>query len=264
MKYSMPTIKYKNTPIYYTSEGKGKNLVFLHGFLENISMWKQIIPTFTKNYRVVCIDLLGHGKSGNLGYIHPMEEQAKMIKSVLDLLNLRKYILIGHSMGGYVSLAFAELFPNNINGMCLMNSSALPDSKEKLENRVRGIAAVKNKASIFVKMAIPNLFSKENVARFPEEIQEITKEALIISKQGIIASLEGMKIRKDRTSILRSGRFPMLMIISKKDPALNYQCLIDQVKNTNVKIVEFPDGHMSHVENKTDLISAFKIFINSI
>ena len=264
MKFCMPTIKYKNTPIYYTSEGKGSNIVFLHGFLENISMWKEITPTLIKKHRVVCIDLLGHGKTGNLGYIHTMEEQAKMIKLVLDHLNLRKYILIGHSMGGYVSLAFAELFPNNIKGMCLMNSSALPDSKEKLENRIRGIAAVKNKPSIFVKMAIPNLFSKENVERFPKEIQEITMEAMKISKQGIIASLEGMKIRKDRTSILRLGKFPILMIISKKDPALNYQCLIDQVKNTNVKIVEFPDGHMSHVENKTDLINAFKIFINSI
>ncbi len=260
----MSVINYKNAEVYYTSKGKGSNIVFLHGFLENVSMWNQITPSMIENHRIICIDLLGHGKTSNLGYIHTMEEQAKMVKFVLDHLNLRKHIFIGHSMGGYVSLAFAELFPNNIKGFCLMNSSALPDSKEKLENRVRGISAVKNKASIFVKMAIPNLFSKENVERFPEEIQEITKEALKISKQGIIASLEGMKIRKDRTSILRTGRIPILMIISKKDPALDYQSLIDQVKNTNVKVIEFPDGHMSHIENKTALIHSLKNFTKSI
>jgi len=259
----MPEIKYKNTEVFYTSKGKGNNIVFLHGFLENVSMWNQITPSLIENYKIICIDLLGHGKTGNLSYIHTMEEQAKMVKLVLDHLNLKKCIFIGHSMGGYISLAFAELFPNNINGFCLMNSSALPDDDEKKINRDRAIHAVKHSPHTFVKLAIPNLFSKENVDRFPEEIQEITKEALKISKQGIIASLEGMKIRKDKTSILRAGRINMLMIISKKDPALNYQSLIDQVKNTNVKVVEFPDGHMSHIENKTALIDTIKNFIKS-
>ncbi len=257
----MPNINYKNTTVHYTSVGKGNSIVFLHGFLENLNMWYKISPNFLQSNQVICIDLLGHGKTGNLDNIHSMEEQAYLIKFVLNHLMLRDYILIGHSMGGYISLAFAELFPQNIKGICLMNSTALPDTKEKQKNRERGIEAVKYNADLFVKMAIPNLFTEENQIRFDKDIREITKEALQISKQSIIASLEGMKIRNDRTFILRSESFPVMMIISKKDPALDYQSLLDQVKNTNVHVVEFPDGHMSHIENKTALIESLKKFI---
>ncbi len=257
----MPIINYKNTTVHYTSVGKGNSIVFLHGFLENLTMWNNITAHFIKSNRIICIDLLGHGKTGNLGYIHTMEEQASLVKFILNHLKLRKYMIIGHSMGGYTSLAFAELFPQNIKGICLMNSTALPDTIEKQKNRERGIEAVKYNADLFVKMAIPNLFTEENQIRFDKEIREITKEALQISKQSIIASLEGMKIRKDRTFILRSELFPIMMIISKKDPALDYQSLLDQVKNTSVHVAEFPDGHMSHIENKTALLDSLKKFI---
>lgn len=258
----MATVNYKNTRIYFTSKGKGSAIVFLHGFLENLSMWKPITPSFTKSHRIICIDLLGHGKTDNLGYIHTMEEQASMVKSILNHLKLIKYTLIGHSMGGYVCLAFAELFPNNIKGICLMNSTILPDTVEKKKNRDRGIKAVKYNAKTFVKLAIPNLFSEENRTRFPVEIKNTTNEALKISQQGIISSLEGMKIRKDRTFILRSEAFAILMIVGKKDPALEYQSLMDQVKGTNIKIAEFCGGHMSHIENKKELIHTLKIFVN--
>ena len=256
----MPKLKYKNINLHYTVQGSGSAIVLLHGFLENITMWKEIIPHLAKNNQVICIDLLGHGETQNLGYIHTMEDQAKMVKVILDQLKLDKYIFIGHSMGGYIALAFAELFPKNINGLCLMNSSAQPDDEEKKLNRDRAIRAVKHSPRTFVKMAIPNLFSEPNKINFAVEIKEITKEALKMSPQGIIAAMEGMKIRKDRTIILKTTDFSLLMIISKLDPALDYQDLVDQTKNTQVLIQEFPDGHMSHVENKNDLKIVLKNF----
>ncbi|MCK5637844.1 MAG: alpha/beta fold hydrolase, partial [Flavobacteriaceae bacterium] len=234
----MPKLKYKNINLHYTVQGSGSAIVLLHGFLENITMWKEIIPHLAKNNQVICIDLLGHGETQNLGYIHTMEDQAKMVKVILDQLKLDKYIFIGHSMGGYIALAFAELFPKNINGLCLMNSSAQPDDEEKKLNRDRAIRAVKHSPRTFVKMAIPNLFSEPNKINFAVEIKEITKEALKMSPQGIIAAMEGMKIRKDRTIILKTTDFSLLMIISKLDPALDYQSLIDQTKNTQVLIQE--------------------------
>lgn len=257
----MPLLNYKNIKIHYTSQGKGSVVVLLHGFLENTTMWNEIIPHLAKKNRLVCIDLFGHGKTDNLGYIHTMEEQSKMVKYVLNTLKLRKYVFIGHSMGGYIALAFAELYPKNSKGLCLMNSTALADTDEKKVNRDRAIAAVKYNSDIFVKMAIPNLFSEENQSNFVVEIKQITKEALQISQQGIIASLEGMKIRKDRTEIYKNAVFPIQMIIGKKDPALDYDSLISQIKNTKIQVVEFPDGHMSHFENKDDLILALKKFV---
>ena len=258
----MANLIYKSIKVHYSSQGNGNAVVLLHGFLENITMWHEIIPHLTKKHRVICIDLLGHGLTGNLGYIHTMEEQAKMVKFILNHLKLRKYVFIGHSMGGYISLAFAELFPKNIKKLCLMNSSAQPDDDEKKVNRYRAIRAVKHSPKIFVKLAIPNLFSEANKTKFVVEIKQIAQEALKTSPQGIIAAMEGMKIRNNRTFLLKTSNFPILMIISKLDPALEYQCLIDQTKNTPVLIQEFPDGHMSHVENKNELIETFKNFIH--
>jgi len=252
---------YKNAKIHFTSTGIGSAVVLLHGFLENSLMWQEVSQELSKRNRVICIDLLGHGKTGNLGYIHSMEDQAQMVKAVLNHLKVRKYILVGHSMGGYVALAFAKLFPSNVKGLCLMNSTALPDSEEKKLNRDRAIKAVKQNHKTFVRMAIPLLFLEKNREIFTEEITQITQEALQLSPQGIIAALEGMKIRKNQTSIYKTANFPIQMIVGKQDPALDYESLISQTKNTNVKIIEFPDGHMSHIENKNELIVALKQLI---
>ena len=253
-------ILHKNTKIHFSSQGSGTAIVLLHGFLENSTMWNSISEILSKKNRIICIDLLGHGASENHGYIHTMEDQAEMVKAVLDHLGLRKYVLIGHSMGGYVALAFANLYSKNVKGLCLMNSTALPDSEEKKLNRDRAIVAVKQNHKTFVRIAIPMLFSEGNRAVFTSEIKEITNEALEMSPQGIIAALEGMKIRKSNTQIYKNAVFPILMIIGKQDPALDYNSLIAQTKNTNVQVIEFPDGHMSHIENKDALISSLNSF----
>jgi len=254
-------IQYKNSKVSFTSSGKGSTIVLLHGFLENITMWDDITKILSKKYRVICIDLLGHGNTENHGYIHTMEDQAYLVKAVLNHLRLRKYILVGHSMGGYIALAFAKLFPSAIKGLCLLNSTALPDSDEKKLNRNRAIKAVKQHHTTFVRVAIPMLFSEKNRHIFTSEIKEITNEALPISPQGIIASLEGMKIRENLTSIYKNAKFPIQMVIGKQDPALEYASLIKQTKNTKVIVVEFPDGHMSHIENEAELIQSLLLFI---
>jgi len=254
-------IDYKNIKIRYRSEGKGRAVVFLHGFLENLTMWNPFITELSMMNRVVTIDLLGHGQTGCLGYVHTMEEQTEMVMAVLNHLHISKYILVGHSMGGYVALHLADLNPQKIKGLCLMNSTALPDSKEKKINRDRGIKAVKHNKKTFIKVAIPNLFSEKNKSIFRKEISEIIEEALQMPTQGVIASLEGMKIRKNKVRVLQKNTYNKMLVIGKQDPALEYEPLIKQVKNTNVKVAEFPDGHMSHVENKTELFHTIRNFI---
>jgi len=128
-------LDYKNIRIRYRSEGKGRAVVLLHGFLENLTMWNPFITELATKNRIVTIDLLGHGQTGCLGYLHKMQQQAEMVIAVLKHLKLSKYILVGHSMGGYVALTLAEMNPESIKGLCLMNSTALPDSVEKKKNR---------------------------------------------------------------------------------------------------------------------------------
>ncbi len=258
----MSTFNYKNIQINYEVYGSGNVVVLLHGFLENMAMWSDITPVLAKKNKVIAIDLLGHGKTGSLGYIHTMEDQARMVNELLQHLKLRKFQFIGHSMGGYVALAFADLFPTKTKSVSLMNSTAYPDTEEKQINRDRAIEAVKKSHETFIKVSIPMLFSAENRERLPEEINQVIQEALKTPKQGIIAALEGMKIREDRTILLQRGTFKKLLILGKSDPVLEYQATIKQAENTDTEIVEFQNGHMSHIEDFESLLETFKSFVS--
>ena len=258
----MKTTHYKNTSISYTDQGKGTAVVLLHGFLENKKMWDAFIPEWSKKFRIITIDLLGHGETGCMGYVHSMENNADVVHEVLADLRLRKAILVGHSMGGYVALAFAELYPDVVKGLVLLNSTSRADSEERKTNRDRAIKAVKQSFQNFISLSISNLFSEENRERLSESIENVKKEALITPLQGIVASLEGMKIRIDREVLLHLTPYPKLLVLGKKDPVLNYEETKEQIEDTLVQLLSFPDGHMSHIENQKalqrELIQFFK------
>ncbi len=256
-------VNYKNTKIHYRAQGSGTTVVLLHGFLENISMWATTVDMLSQRYRVVCVDLLGHGKTENMGYVHGMVQMAECVKEVLNVLKIRKSILVGHSMGGYVALAFAELYPDNVKGICLMNSTSRADTPEKQKNRDKAIAIVKQNHNAFIRNSIPMLFRSKNRRLFREEINEVKREALNTSKQGIIAALEGMKIRQDREVLLHFGPYPKMLIIGEKDPVLNLNDLLSQVENTNIEVVRLSEGHMSHIENKKEFRAVLTSFIKT-
>lgn len=254
-------LAHKCIDIFYTDQGKGRAVVLLHGFLENSSMWGQIAAQLSMKNRVICIDLLGHGETGCLGYIHTMEQMAEAVESVLHHLKIRRSVMVGHSMGGYVALAFAEKHPDALKGLCLLNSTAKGDSAEKKRNRDRAIKAVKQNHKTFIRMSISNLFLPKNQKIFTNEIKKLKKEALKTPLQGIIAALEGMKIRDHRDMLLHFSPYKKLLILGKKDPVLDYDSLIAQVKDTEVEVVEFADGHMSHIENYEDCLFELQWFI---
>ena len=255
--------KYKGIHINYSSVGKGTAIVLLHGFLENKTMWQPFLPEFSKRNRVVTIDLLGHGQTGCLGYIHTMEAMAEAVKAVLSHMRLRRVVLIGHSMGGYVALAFAEKYPNMVKGLCLMNSTPKADSEEKKINRDRAIQAVKQNYKNFVRISVTNLFRPKNQTLFSEALNRVKDDALKTPLQGIVAALEGMKIRPDRTPVFLEGAFKKMLIVGKRDPVLNYEVLMAMVENSDIPVVEFPDGHMSHIENKDSFSYKIMHFIEN-
>lgn len=260
----MNQIIYKNTKISYSDTGKGSAIVLLHGFLENQTMWQDLIPELSRKHRIITIDLLGHGESGCLGYVHSMEDNAEAARSVLSELRIRKAIFVGHSMGGYVALAFAELYPAVVKGLVLLNSTSKADSEERKANRSRAIKAVKKDYIGFVRLSIANLFNPDNRERLVDEIEKTRAEALKTPLQGIVASLEGMKIRKDRETLLRSATYPILFILGKKDPVLNYEDGLKQIENTSINLVTFPDGHMCHIENGEELKEVLLDFFKGI
>ena len=260
----MKTITYKNTKISFTDDGKGTAVVLLHGFLENKTMWDKYISVLAKNHRVITIDLLGHGETECLGYVHAMEDQADMMYAVLVYLRLRKVVLVGHSMGGYVGLAFAELYPDYVKGLFMLNSTARADSDDRKVNRDRAILAVKQNYTNFVRLSISNLFNEGNREKLETEIENVKLEALKTPLQGIVAALEGMKIRKDREVLLHFAPYPIQLVLGKKDGVLVYEETIDQIEGTKAELTTFPDGHMSHIENEAELKKVLVDFLRRI
>lgn len=260
----MNQILYKNTKISYSDTGKGNAVVLLHGFLENQTMWQDLVPELRQKNRIITIDLLGHGNTECLGYVHSMEDNAEAVQAVLTKLRIRKATFVGHSMGGYVALAYAELYPESMRALVLLNSTSNADSEERKANRDRAIKAVKKDYTTFIRLSIANLFSPDNRERLIDEIEKVKLEALKTPLQGVVASLEGMKIRKDREVLLHLTPYPKMLILGKNDPVLIYENALEQIEETAVKLVTLPDGHMSHIENREQLKTVLLDFFKSV
>lgn len=251
---------YKEANIYFETHGKGATIVLIHGFLENSKMWNDLIPELSKRNKIITIDLLGHGNSDCVGYVHAMELFAETVVAVLKYLRIRKCKLVGHSLGGYVALAFAEKYPKKVKGLCLMNSTSNEDSEERKDIRTRANKMVQTNFESMIKMSISNLFYQENVLKFSSEIEILKKEALKTSLQGYIAAQEGMKLRPNRNVILAQATFEKLLIIGKNDPVIDVNISLEEAQKTNTKFVVLDGGHMSYVENKKELLIALKEF----
>lgn len=254
---------YKGSEVAFSDQGKGRVVVLLHGYLGSHLIWKETIDNLKKNYRVIAIDLPGHGGTGNFGYAHSMNLMASAVKSVLDQLRLKKCVIIGHSMGGYAALAFADLFPDYLKGICLYHSSAYADSEEKKTDRLRAVELVKKSRTVYTKATIKNLFASKNLKYLKKEIAFATAIAKSTKKEGIVAALLGMKDRPNRDIILGLVNYPIMMIIGEHDNVLNHNMLLEQsrlVKNLHLLYLEH-DGHFGFLESPIQSNKALRKFL---
>ena len=255
------SLTFKNATISFSDQGTGTAVVLIHGFLENATMWKNVVPEISKRNRIVTIDLLGHGKTDCLGYVHSMELFAETIAAVLKELRIRKCILVGHSLGGYIALAFAEKHPQKVKGLCLMNATSNEDTLERKALRLRANKMIANNFRNMVRMSFANLFGPKSKTIFKKEIEVAVLEALQTPMQSYIAAQEGMQLRANRNHVLTDNSFKKLLIIGKKDPVLDFETSLDEAEKTNSAIVVFENGHMPYIENKLALNDALKEFI---
>ena len=257
------TLSYKGIKIKYQCSGKGKPIVFLHGFLENSEMWDSIISELPE-LRCIAIDLLGHGETGNLGYVHTMKEMADCVMTVLNSLEVRSAIFVGHSMGGYVSLEIVNNYKNLVDGLLLLNSTSFPDSEERKFSRERAIDIVKKNPNAYTSMAIANLFAPENRLTFDVEIQKIKIEASKTTLQGIISALEGMKVREDHLQTLKSFRKHKIIFAGTKDPVLDFSQSQEESELSQTELISFDGGHMTYLENSVEFLTKLKAFISEV
>ena len=243
--------------------GSGACVVLLHGFLETTQMWEFALQDLSKRYRVISIDLPGHGASECLGYVHSMDDMSRCVNAVLQELGIRKCRLVGHSMGGYVALAFADLFPDKVKGLCLFFSTSRADSKSKKVDRGRAIEVVKKNHKSFIRAAFPMLFRSKFRKPKREAINAAKLEALKTSKQGIIAALQGMKVRPSREMLLKFPPYPIHIISGQRDPIIPIDSMKQQMKvseRVTGAVLKEP-GHMGHIEAPEECLKELLFFM---
>lgn len=241
--------------------GSGEAVVLLHGFLESSAIWDDFIPELKMHNRIICPDLYGHGQTPGSADLYTMEDMADAVAAVMDVANIKSAALVGHSMGGYVTLAFLEKYPERVRAVLLLNSSAYADADVRLKERDQVIKIVRKHKDIVVRSGIKRLFAEENRPRFQEKINRLTATALEMEAESIIAVTRGMKIRKDRTAVLRRFEGKKWILAGQEDALIPVTQLRSLVEQTESRFFEFPGGHMSYIEQYEPVKSVLKAFL---
>ena len=234
----------------YEISGNGKeNLVLLHGFMENLLIWEEMEEKLSKDFTLIKIDLPGHGLSKIYSDVHSMELNAEEVKKVTDQLKLGKFHLLGHSMGGYTSLAFAEKFPDDLKSLTLFFSTYFADDVEKKEQRRKSFRIIKEAFRTYVNAGIPNLFN-ENEKDILEGKIDLAKEIALSTKpDGVLAAVKGMMERTDKKLVMEKFEGKILVIAGKYDNAVKTDVMLKNLpEKTNIKSYLLDCGHNGHWE----------------
>ena len=255
------SITYKDTEVRYSDLGKGSCIVLLHGYLESRAIWDTFIKNFPGKYRFIVPDLPGHGASGTWGKVHGMDELAAVVATILEAEDIPRVFLAGHSMGGYVAMAFADLYPEKLSAYALVHSTPFADTDEKRENRDREISLVLcGKKRQIVLVNIPKAFAMDNLESMREQVDLAREIALASPDEGIIALLNGMKERPDRTRVLQDAKLPLLLIGGMKDnyiPVEVFEKLLSLAPHARALRLE-ESGHMGFMEEPQHVYRAFQ------
>lgn len=244
-----------------------KTILLLHGYLESLDVWEDFAKLLAKEYRVVAMDLPGHGISQVMGPVHTMSFLADTVVGVLDELEIDKVTIVGHSMGGYVALQTLRLHPDRLEGLVLLSSTPNPDSPEKLLDRDREIAMVEaGHKDLLATTAAKNGFASDNLKRMQDEIIFLEEQVLVTEPEGVVALLRGMKEREDSNELLRSSSLPQLFILGKKDSYIPLEKAEEIVAaHPQAKVVWLENsGHLGYFEEPEACATAIGEFMTNV
>lgn len=254
--------KYKGHHLAYESTGSGPAVVLLHGFGETASVWARQTAYLEKDYHVLLPQLPGTEDSDLIADMS-LEGIADSIHFLLQQENIDACFLIGHSMGGYIALAFAEKYADRLLGLGLFHSSAYADSADKIGTRQKGIAFMQQHGGYeFLKTSVPSLYSAATKAQNQALIESHLSTVKNMPATTLIAYYESMIARPDRTRVLQTARFPVLFVMGKEDTAVPLEQGLEQCSLPNMCYIHILDqsGHMGmreEPEKSNDLLGAF-------
>ncbi|PQJ12905.1 alpha/beta hydrolase [Flavipsychrobacter stenotrophus] len=253
-----------SSKVFYRKMGAGPVAVLLHGFPESGTLWRNIWDHLAAFYTLLIPDLPGAGESQLTGPIS-IAQMAEAVKMILDSEQVEQAVVIGHSMGGYVAFAFADLYPQYVAGLTLVHSTPFADDEEKKETRKKVIDIVnKGGKDAFLKTMVPGLFAEEFVKTNQAAVAEQVDNALIMSKEAVINFYAAMMERKERKSVLAKSSFPVQWIIGAKDALIPAKKLMPLTHMSAVNFTSYYKdcGHMSMVEAPAQLQKDIKEFLD--
>jgi len=261
------TILYQNKKIFYRSIGSGDPVMLVHGFGEDGNVWRPPqtppteglsnsqpwlfeTPSLINRFKFIIPDLPGSGQSEMIEDMS-MEGMAEVLHTIIHEEHIDRCTVIGHSMGGYVTLALVESYWNHVNAFGLFHSSAFADTEEKKETRKKGIEFIKQHGAFeFLKTTTPNLFSPNSKLQIPNSIDEFINSLKNLTPQALIAYYNSMMDRPDRTSILKNTKNPVLFVAGEYDNAIPLKDVLKQChlpEKSYIHVLK-KSGHMGMME----------------
>ncbi len=233
------TLLFRDKKIHYKVYGNGKPVLLLHGFAEDGNVWQLQADFLQGRFRVIVPDIPGSGQSQFIAGAN-IDTYAEAIKEIFDAEQLKDVSLIGHSMGGYITLAFAEKYPGYLNGFGLFHSTAFADTDEKKQVRKKAIEFIREKGGYtFLKTSTPGLFTQQYRDEHAEKINALIESAKNFTDEALIQYYEAMMARPDRTHVLKNFNKPVLFIIGGQDTAVPFdssmkQCHLPSISHVHI------------------------------
>jgi len=259
------TITYHDITGFYTDEGKGAPVLLLHGFCEDGSVWNGFRKALSKTFRVLVPDLPGYGNSQGTKEELSMEWMADFVKAILDKEKISSLTVIGHSMGGYITLALAEKFPGLPEKIGLFHSHCFADDEEKKKARQKGIDFIaKNGTDDYVNELYNNLFGEKFFSEKKSIVDTLKSRAKSYPAETILAGLDAMKNRPDRSAVLKSFKKPVLFLLGRQDKVLPYGKSVEQCQYPAISEVHLLEGtgHMGMFEEPKKTLHIVEEFLN--
>lgn len=240
--------QYQNKEVVYTICGEGTAVVLLHGFGEESSIFGNQQLFLQQYCKVIIPDIPGSGLSAYNNCLSTIDNYADCINALLANESVEQCVMLGHSMGGYITLSFAEKYQSKLLKFGFIHSTAFADSEEKKINRQRGIELIEEYGAYsFLKNTIPNLFSKQFKEAFPDKLASLIEQGSLFSKEALQQYLKAMMNRADKTNVLKGNLLPVLFVIGSEDVAAPLNDLKQQINLPICSYIHILDnvGHMS-------------------
>lgn len=249
----------------YVDQGEGEAIVLLHGYCGSSAYWEQVVPLLAQNYRVLAPDQRGHGQSAATQGTYTMELLANDAVQLLNYLGIKRTVVFGHSLGGYVTLAMEEKHPELLAGFALVHSMAYPDSEEGKANRLKAADTIRDKGvAAFVDGLVPKLFAPEHLQSMADKVDQAIQIGYGTAPDGAIGAALGMRERPGRNVVLAGTDKPVLLVAGEKDGIIpaDKTFSVDKPNVTQAKLAQA--GHMSMMETPEALADVMLNFLKNV